>query len=86
MPNFKGSRKAVQQVSTATSPSSTDLMRPAQTNDLHQRPTLTSLPLVHTEEITGLVHLAHGDQCGSSRAGHPRSARRAGNGPDPRIR
>jgi hypothetical protein len=46
------SRTAVQQMSTATYPPGTDLMRPKQARDLHQRRVLTSMQLVHTEEIT----------------------------------
>src|SRR6266436_5844860 len=42
---------AVQQESTATLPTSTDLIRPAQACDLHQRPSLTAMRLVHTEEV-----------------------------------
>jgi len=42
----------IQQVSTATSPSNIDFMRPAQARELHRRPTLTSMQLVHTEAIT----------------------------------
>src|SRR5208337_2253437 len=38
---------AIQQASTATLPSSTDLMRPSKTRDLHQRLTSTSVQLVH---------------------------------------
>jgi hypothetical protein len=45
--------RPVQQVSTETSPSSNDLMRPVQACGLPQRPLSTSLPLVHTEEVTG---------------------------------
>jgi hypothetical protein len=32
----------------------TDLIRPAQALDLHQRPSLTDLQLVHTEEVVPL--------------------------------
>ena len=42
---------AVQQTSTATSPPSTDLIRPKQTSELHQRPASTSMQLVHTEAV-----------------------------------
>jgi hypothetical protein len=42
---------SVQRRSTATSPASTDFIRPTQACDLHERPTSTSLPLVHTERI-----------------------------------
>jgi hypothetical protein len=45
----------VQQLSTATSPPKIDGMRPIQVHGLHQRPTTTSLPLVHTEEVTGSI-------------------------------
>ena len=45
---------AIQQISTATSPPSTDLIRRQQTYELRQRPVLTSVQLVHTEEIVGL--------------------------------
>src|SRR2546430_2264764 len=37
---------AQQQISTATSPPSTDHIRPKQAPELHQRPALTSMPLV----------------------------------------
>jgi hypothetical protein len=43
-------RTAVQQ-STATSPPSTDFIRPEQTRELRQRPILTSIQLVHTQEV-----------------------------------
>ena len=46
---------AVQHTSTATSPSGTGLIRPGQTYELRQRPVLTFLPLVHTEEVTGSI-------------------------------
>ena len=46
---------AVQQRSTATLPTDTDPIRPAQAYDLHQRPALTSVLLVHTEEVTGSI-------------------------------
>ena len=51
----------VQQVSTATCPSSTDLIRPKQTRELHERPVSTSMQLVHTEEVTS--HRPSGDRC-----------------------
>ena len=54
---FEGRGVAVQQRSTAILPSSNDLIRPRQAHDLHQRPALAVLRLVHTEEITGRVHL-----------------------------
>jgi hypothetical protein len=47
-----------EQRSTATLPSSTYLMRPPKTRDLHERPTSTSLPLVHIEEVTALPGLS----------------------------
>ena len=46
----------VQQMSTATYPPGTDLMRPKQALDLRQRPASTSMQLVHTEVIAS--HLA----------------------------
>src|SRR5580700_5216611 len=46
---------AIQQISTATSPPSTDFIRPQQTCELRQRPVLTSMPLVHTKEVTGSI-------------------------------
>jgi hypothetical protein len=49
------SRRAVQQICTATYPPSTDPMRPKQTRELYQRPAETSMPLVHTEEVTGSI-------------------------------
>jgi hypothetical protein len=45
------SRTAVQQISTATSPSGTDLIRPRQARELDQWPASTSVPLVHTEGV-----------------------------------
>jgi len=45
---------SVQQISTATSPPSTDLVRPKQARELPQQPVLTSMPLVHTEEVRGM--------------------------------
>jgi len=42
---------AVQHESTATLPSSTDLIRPTQARDLRERLTSTSVQLVHTEEV-----------------------------------
>ena len=44
----------VQQMSTATYPPGTDLMRPKQAHDLRQRPPSTFMQLVHTEEVTPL--------------------------------
>src|SRR6266702_3220375 len=44
----------VQPENTATLAPDNDFIRPTRTRDLHQRPALTSMPLVHTEEITGL--------------------------------
>jgi len=43
--------RVVQQISTATRPPSTDLIRPKQTRELHQRLVSTSMQLVHTEEV-----------------------------------
>jgi hypothetical protein len=45
----------VQRKSTATSPSSTDLIRLTQARDLHQRPAPTLVRLVHTEEVTSSI-------------------------------
>ena len=42
----------VQQRSTATQASSTDLIRPTKARHLHQRPASTSMQLVHTEMVT----------------------------------
>ena len=47
----------IAQLSTATLPSSTDLMRPPKFHDLHEQPTSTSVQLVHTEGITALPRL-----------------------------
>jgi hypothetical protein len=47
-----GRRTAVQQISTATCPPNTDLIRLEQTRELRQSPVLTSMQLVHTEEVT----------------------------------
>jgi hypothetical protein len=44
----------VQQQGAATAPTSSDLSRPAKASHLHQRPSVTVVRLVHTEEITGL--------------------------------
>lgn len=44
-------RAAVQQASTATLPTSTDLMQPTQRHHLRQRPASTSVLLVHTEVL-----------------------------------
>ncbi len=44
--------RLIQQVSTATSPSNIDFMRPAQARELHRRPALTSMQLVQTEEVS----------------------------------
>jgi hypothetical protein len=52
---FRTAAGKVQQISTATSPPSIDHIRPKQSPELHQRPALTSMPLVHTEEVTQLV-------------------------------
>jgi hypothetical protein len=41
----------VQQLSAATAPTGTDLRRPRKAFELRQRPLLTSMPLVHTEQI-----------------------------------
>jgi YVTN family beta-propeller protein len=43
----------IQQASTATLPSSTDLIRPTQAYDLHKRPASTSMQVVYTEDVTG---------------------------------
>ena len=43
----------MQQQSAATAATSSDLSRPAKTSDLHQRPSTTSMRLVHTEEVIG---------------------------------
>jgi hypothetical protein len=48
-------RQLVQQMSTATYPPGTDLMRPKQALDLRQRPASTSLRLVHTEEVNAVT-------------------------------
>jgi len=77
----------VQQVSTATLPSGTDLMRPTQFGGLQQRPTSTSVQLVHTEKVADFNpvsptaehpwltatwrHQSSGDQCGSRLLGRP---------------
>ena len=45
----------VQHASTATLSAITDLIRPMQARHLHQRPTMTAMPLVHTEEVTGSI-------------------------------
>jgi hypothetical protein len=42
----------VQQQSAATAPTGTDLRRPEKTSDLRQRPLMTPVRLVHTEEVT----------------------------------
>ena len=42
----------MQRASTATSLSSTDVMRPPETRDLLERLTSTSVQLVHTEVVT----------------------------------
>ena len=52
-------RTAIQQISTATSPPGTDLIRPLQPRELHQRPPSTVMSLVHTEEVTRRSVLAH---------------------------
>ncbi len=41
----------MQQQSAATTPTGTDLRRPEMTSDLRQRPLMTPVGLVHTEEI-----------------------------------
>ena len=46
--------ETIQLESTATMAPDTGLIRPAQALDLHQRPSLTVLQLVHTEEDTPL--------------------------------
>jgi hypothetical protein len=43
----------VQQKSTATLPDAIDQIRLTQTRNLHQRPALTSMQLVHTEAVIG---------------------------------
>jgi hypothetical protein len=58
----------VQQISTATSPPSTDLIRPKQARELPQRPVLTSMQLVHTEVVTQTASY----QCGSRLLPWPR--------------
>jgi hypothetical protein len=45
----------VQQRSTATLSTDIDLTRPNQAYDLRQRPALTYMLLVHTEEVTGSI-------------------------------
>ena len=47
----------VQQTSTATSPSSTGHIRPKRARELPQRPVLTSMQLVHTEEVDQAAEL-----------------------------
>jgi hypothetical protein len=47
---WRYSRK-VRQRSTATLMAGTDLIRPTQAYDLHQRPSLTALQLVHTAQV-----------------------------------
>ena len=47
------SGQSVQHGSSATVPESSDLIRPVKIPDLHQRPSTTCMPLVHTEEVTG---------------------------------
>ena len=42
---------AVQQESAATLPTGTDPRRPTKDADLRQRPVMTLMPLVHTEEV-----------------------------------
>jgi hypothetical protein len=48
---------AAQQVNTATLPSNIDLIRSAKIPELHQRPALTSVQLVHTEEVDQAAEL-----------------------------
>jgi hypothetical protein len=48
-------RRPVQQESTATLPTGIGLIRSIQTSELRQRPPSTSMPLVHTEEVTGSI-------------------------------
>jgi hypothetical protein len=45
----------VQQGSTATLPPDIDLIRLIKACELRQRPTLTFMQLVHTEEVTGSI-------------------------------
>ena len=44
--------ETVQPQSTATYATNTDSVRPASSFELHERPVMTALPLVHTEEVT----------------------------------
>ena len=49
-------------MNTATYPPSNDLMRPKQALDLRQRPASTSMPLVHTEEVS-IAQLSSAVRC-----------------------
>ena len=60
---------AVQPENTATLPTSTDLIRPTQACDLHQRPLLTAMRLVQAEVVTQAVGAY---QCGSRLLPWPR--------------
>lgn len=46
--------RSVQQESTATWPNHIGRIRPSEPSDLHQRPVLTGMPLVHTEGVSRL--------------------------------
>jgi predicted DNA-binding transcriptional regulator AlpA len=48
----------MQQQSAATAPANSDLSRPVKTFDLHQRPLMTAMRLVHTEEVASLLRTA----------------------------
>ena len=69
------SRTAVQRISTATSPPGTDLIRPKQARELHQRPVSTSMRLVHTEVV---IWATETDQCGSRLLPQPLPSRPVG--------
>jgi hypothetical protein len=78
---FRRAGQPVQQTSTATSPPSTDLIRPEQTRELHQRPASTSLPLVHSEAVTraaGPTNVGSGFYRGRGGSSRSRSRARAG--------